>query len=269
MSKNATFRQYIDQMKFKLPEEFPNAKYVVIFALENKLAKANFQYQGKQHEIMISPGYYRTGITNDDLLNLIRNEIIKNDSYRIERARAIHLKLLAVRSGLARYGKNNISYVDGFGSFLALYAYYTDFDFKQSKLYEKKFLDQCTNCKICLNKCPTKAITEENLVIDVGNCVTLYNEIEKDFPEWLDPSAHNALFGCMRCQMYCPANKDGMNDILRFQDVTEEETTMLLEGRKDEELVKSLSEKLNIFTIETYDDYLPIIKRNLEVLLNQ
>jgi len=36
------------------------------------------------------------------------------------------LKTLAVRSGLAKYGRNNITYIDGMGSFYRLVAYYTD-----------------------------------------------------------------------------------------------------------------------------------------------
>jgi epoxyqueuosine reductase len=36
------------------------------------------------------------------------------------------LKRLAVRSGLARYGRNNVTYVEGMGSFLELSASLTD-----------------------------------------------------------------------------------------------------------------------------------------------
>jgi len=254
-------------MKFKVPDNFPTAKYVIILARENQLALANFNFNGKQHEIMIPPGYYGTGLKNEDLINLVQTEIIKEEGFRVENAQGFHQKLLAVRSGLARYGRNNISYVDELGSFLALSTYYTDFNFKNEVLYEKKMLDECENCNVCTKACPNNCITKDNFVINVDRCVTLYNEVDGEFPEWIDPRIHNALFGCMKCQMYCLANKLVMKNPIRFDDITEEETKILLTGEKNTTLLESISKKLHIPITSNEEYYLPVIKRNLSVLL--
>ena len=41
------------------------------------------------------------------------------------------MKLAAVRSGLAQYGRNNICYVEGMGSFFSFHAYLTDRVFEE------------------------------------------------------------------------------------------------------------------------------------------
>jgi len=267
LGKNKQFREYIDNMQFKIPEDFPTAKYVIVLAREEKLALVNVHYKDKKQEIMVSPSYYEIGIKSEDMINLIRNEIIKNNNYRIERARGLHLKLLAVRSGLTKYGRNNISYDDEFGSFLLLSAYYTDFDFQKEELYEKKMMDKCQNCKICIKACPTGCISEDNFVINVDRCIPLYNELEGEFPDWLDSKSHNALIGCMKCQMFCPVNSEAMKHPIKFEDLTEEETLVLLNADKNSSLLESISVKLHMPIATNTDDYLPALKRNLAILL--
>jgi len=267
ISTNSQFREYIENMKFEVPDNFPTAKYVVILAREDKLALVNFIFKGKKHEVMISPGYYQSGLKNEDLIDLIQTQIIKEKGFKVENAQELHLKLLAVRSGLTRYGRNNISYTNDLGSFLALSAYFTDFDFKNDVLHEKKMLDECGNCKICMKACPNNCISEDNFVINVDKCITLYNEVEGEFPNWIKPDTHNALFGCMKCQMFCVANKQVMKNPIRFDDITEEETNALLNGDKDITILESISKKLRISIASNADYYLPLIKRNLGVLL--
>ena len=73
--------------------------------------------------------------------------------------------------------------------------------------------------------------------------------------------------GCLRCQMYCPANKEAMKKILQFEDITEEESKMILEGKSEEKLVKSIGKKIKMYDDRTAEYYLPVIKRNLEALI--
>ena len=202
--------------------------------------------------------------------NLVSNEIIKESGYKIERSTKLHLKLLAVRSGLGKYGRNNICYVDEMGSLITLYAFFTDFQFEVDNWTEIQMMDFCKSCTICVNNCPTHAIPtspEENFVIKAGKCITLYNEIDGEFPQWIDLGAHNALEGCMRCQLTCPGNSKSIKLTERFEDVTEEETKMILEGNPDENLLNALSDKIKMFSPSYAEKKFPSFKRNLEVLL--
>jgi len=119
-----------------------------------------------------------------------------------------------------------------------------------------------------MNSCPNHCISEESFVIDAGRCVSLYNEIEGEFPEWISLQAHNALIGCMTCQSVCPANRSALATTRRLEDVTEEETRKILKGEPDQELLSSLSKKLgNIYPTRSAASF-QILTRNLKALLN-
>lgn len=269
LSNNNVFRSYIGNFKFQVPESFPDAKYIVVLAIEHNLAKVNFHLNGQKHEIIFSSPYHKLGVSVEEMGELVEKEIVKETGFKVEHNRAMHLKLLAVRSGLGRYGRNNICYVDGLGSFLSLYTFFTDYDFQVDNWHDLRMLDECEDCNICFDNCPTNAISEENFVIDIEKCIPLYNEIQGEFPEWFQSGIHSSLMGCIRCQQYCPANKKAIDKIIQLEDITEEETKMILDGRLEEKLAVSIGQKLKMFDNVKHAEYfLPIIKRNLEVLLD-
>ncbi|MFX0024685.1 MAG: 4Fe-4S double cluster binding domain-containing protein [Candidatus Hermodarchaeota archaeon] len=270
LSDNKTYRSYIDSKKFEIPETLPNAKSIVIIAIFSKPALVNFHLDGKKHEVIIPPNYYDDGTTFEDFEKLILTEIIKEPGYKTEFTNKLHVKLLAVRSGLGKYGRNNICYVDGWGSMINLFAYFTDYKFEEDNWNEIKMMDQCQKCSICENKCITGAIpnlSDENFVINAGNCISVYNEIEGIIPDWIPSYVHNALMGCMRCQEECPANMKVINIKEHLEDISEEETKMILNGSFNENLANSISKKLKMFSPTNANDYIPVIKRNLELLI--
>ena len=267
ISRHPVFRSYIDPMKFEVPKDFSEAKSVIVLAVFNKMMKVNFLYNGRVYPIVIPSGYYDNGITEDDLKGLIRKDLVKDPGYRLERARRIHLKLLAVRSGLGRYGRNNICYVDGMGSYLALSAFYTDAPLGRDDWGEIAMMDACRDCEICSGACPTGIIGRENFVIDVGRCLPLYNEVPGEFPNWMLPSMHNSLMGCMRCQLLCPENEKIPDSSATLEDVAEEETRKILNGTPDENLLRSLSRKLKDFSPATSKEEFPVFTRNLKALI--
>ena len=177
------------------------------------------------------------------------------------------LKRLAVRTGLGKYGRNNICYVDGMGSFLTLYAFFTDFSFDEDNWQEVELMNLCSNCKVCLKQCPTGSISEDNFVLDIERCIPLYNEVPGEFPDWIEPSSHNALMGCLRCQLPCPANGEALTKAQKLDSVSEEETEKILDGTFDDALSYSISEKLRMFPPEHASYFLPVIARNLRVLI--
>ena len=272
LSDNKVYRSYIDTKKFEIPENIPNAKFIIVIAVFGKLGLVNFNLDGKKHEVMVPPNYYDDGLEIEDLEKIILKKIINEPGYKIEYTNKLHLKLLAVRSGLGKYGSNNICYVDKMGSMLSLFAFFTDFQFKEDNWSKIRMMNQCENCTICIKTCPTGAIpkpNDENFVIKVDNCLPVYNEIRGIIPDWIPSKAHNALIGCMKCQLPCPGNRDALKITRRFEEISERETKMILDGKIDEKLVKFLSMKLKMFSPSDADRMLPVIKRNLQFLLSQ
>jgi len=269
VSNNPVFRSYIENQQHQLPESFPDAKSIIVMAVFTPLMTATFHYQGSIHEILV-PHYYDDGITEDQLKNTILNNIIGDNQYRVENAKMhVLLKRLAIRTGLGKYGRNNLCYVEGMGSFLKLFAFFTDFSFEEDNWKEAEMMDSCANCKVCLKQCPTGSISEDNFVINIERCIPLYNEVPGEFPDWIDPNSHNSLMGCMSCQLPCSANIEVSTKTQKLDPVSEQETKKILEGCLDDELIQSLSEKLRMFKPEDASYFFPVISRNLQVLLRK
>jgi len=155
------------------------------------------------------------------------------------------VKLLAARSGLARYGRNNIAYVEGMGSFLRLLAFYSDLPCANDYWQQPQALDECANCRACTNMCPSGAIDPDQFQLRADRCLTFHNESPQAFPSWIQESWHHCLIGCMKCQDSCPLNKDLQSWKERFAEFTEAETTALLSGVKSSELPASVITKFS------------------------
>jgi epoxyqueuosine reductase len=267
LSNNKTYRGYIQNKQFKTPEKFPDAKSLIIMAIPNKPMQVRFHLNGKTHETTLPPQYHDDGLTDETIQETIQQQIIKKPGFKLEKTRDIHLKLTAVRSGLGKYGRNNLCYVSGMGSLLKLVAYFTDYELPDN-WNNIEMMPLCRNCKICMKTCPNGCITEENFVINVGRCLSLYNEIEGIFPKWIKPAVHNVLIGCMKCQAPCPANKNVITQTGRLEDITEQETKKILNGKPDPKLLKTLSKKLRDFYPAQSAESFTIFTRNLKALLN-
>jgi epoxyqueuosine reductase len=260
LADNPVYRSYIDNKALRVPESFPDARFVVITAWPTPHLVATFIHEGRRREVTIPSGYWSDGSTPDQHRALVTTAV--GPGARVEPAKGLFLKTLAVASGLARYGRNNISYVPGMGTCHALAAYWTDHPCEDS-FGELAFLDRCADCGVCRGRCPTGAIRADHVVIDAGRCVTLYNEVEGAFPDWIPPGAHNALVGCLRCQEACPQNLAEAPPPVRADDVTEDETRMLLSGTPEPALLASVKTKLH----DAVDaDSYATISRNLRAL---
>jgi epoxyqueuosine reductase len=264
---NERYRGYVSPDRFTLPENFLDARFIVILAHFTPLMIVDFLLNNKKYEAMLPPECYYSGMTNDTWIKLIEEEIIKQPGYRIEAIEPIPLKRLAVRSGLGRYGRNNICYVDEMGSFVTLCGFLTDFEFAEDNWQEVTMMDDCGSCRICMLECPCDCIREENFVIDAPKCISWYNERNGEFPGWMDPDIHNALLGCMKCQMSCPANDRAMEFTGRFEDIPQEDTKNILSGTIDEAALEAISKIFGPFTENELEDFTPILKRNLSVLI--
>ncbi len=256
-----------------MPEDFPEAKSIIIVAKATPIAYIDFEYKGKTHTITIPPQYFDDGTKVEEIIEYLRNELFKNKDtskkYEIKVAKQIFLKSLAVRSGLAKYGRNNISYVGEMGSFHYLFAFFTNYVPEHYDWTDRKLMDTCENCKICERMCPTSALRDGRFLVDVDKCITLYNEVDGGFPDIFPQNDHNSLMGCIRCQYSCPGNAISKKNSVKLESIDEEETNMILRGEMNDKLIRSISTKLKMFKYEQHKEMLPIIRRNLKVLLNE
>ncbi len=180
-------------------------------------------------------------------------------------------KLLAVCAGLARYGRNNIAYVDGWGSFVELVACVSEIAPGADPWTGPLALARCETCEACRRACPSGAIGEDRFLVHCELCLTLHNESEQPLPSWIRPAWHNCLVGCLRCQRVCPedlALRDAVAETAVFD---ERETGLLVAGITRELLTgeAGLREKLDELGLLGYDDeFLGVtLARNLRVLL--
>jgi epoxyqueuosine reductase len=264
-------KMYLDQiapLNFKAPDDFSNAKSVVVVAAYSKNMYSNFWLDGTSHRIMIPFQYYNDDLNADKLKAIIQKDVIKTPGRRImDISSKVPLKLLAARSGLGRYARNSLVFVDGMGSYNMLYAFLTDHPFAEDNWTNLEILDECNRCHACERTCPTRCINRWNYSVNIDKCLTLYNENPGEFPNYILGSMHHALMGCMKCKEPCPAN-EGIAELSgKLEDVTEEETRKILKGNPDDALIKSLQRKLRQFKATASKEQFPILKRNLSVLI--
>jgi epoxyqueuosine reductase len=262
LTANKTWRRYIGSFQYAPPRDLPSARSLIVMATPLKIAKIIFNAAGRKHTVLIPSGYIDDGLKLADYQNMLYQNGIAAKGSKLERAR-LPLKQLAVRSGLATYGKNNITFVDGYGSYHQLLAFYSEQEL-EDHWGRLKTLRLCKGCTVCMKACPTQAIRESNFVIDPEKCITLYNELPDPLPDWVPDNAHNALVGCLKCQYTCPGNEELKNNVWDLGEVSEAETALLLENRTDAQNERSLRAKLQ--RISGGDD-LPYIARNLKLVL--
>jgi epoxyqueuosine reductase len=210
---------------------------------------------------VIIPPTYNFAIDND-VADLLKADL-EPQGYQLQKVR-LPDKLLAVRSGLAQYGKNNISYVKGMGSFQRPVVFISDLPCEADSWGEPTVLEQCEKCSACMKACPTDAIGSDRFQLYAERCLTFHNERPNDFPDWLSPAWHNCLVGCMICQKVCPANKDVVKWIEAGASFDDEETELILKGVSEERLPREASEKLKKQGMMRYYD---VLGRNLRVLI--
>jgi epoxyqueuosine reductase len=114
-------------------------------------------------------------------------------------------KAWAVRAGLGWIGKHSNLITREYGSWVFLGELILNLDLVYDTEQEA---DHCGSCTLCLETCPTGAITEP-YVVDSNKCIS-YATIELRADEMPVDVAENArgwLYGCDICQDVCPWNR--------------------------------------------------------------
>jgi epoxyqueuosine reductase len=146
-------------------------------------------------------------------------------------------KAWAARAGLGWIGKHTNLITQDYGSWVFIGELLLNLELAYDT---EQVEDHCGTCTLCIEACPTQAISEP-YVVDSNRCIS-YATIElraPDLPEDVAGHLEGWLYGCDICQDVCPWN--------RFQQPTDEARFAPRAG----EVAANLSDILAL-TPETY-----------------
>lgn len=146
-------------------------------------------------------------------------------------------KAWAVRAGLGWIGKHTNLITPEYGSWVFLGELLLNLELEYD---QEQVADHCGTCTLCLEACPTAAITEP-YVVDARACLS-YATIElraAEIPAPLADKMEGWLYGCDICQDVCPWN--------RFEQPTAEQRFEPREGN-----VNAVLTEIGKLTPETY-----------------
>jgi epoxyqueuosine reductase len=224
---------------FRYPDaaSITGSERVVVVAVPSPIGILPVTVAGRTIDLRLPPTYIRYNATFRDVLDdMNKNALGPGAEAEILKA---PLKSLAAHMGLAVYGRNNITYVPGFGSGHQLCGYIVRTGKRPVKRRAKArgreaALERCSTCKACIKACPTGAIREDRFLISAERCFTLVSESRSPIPSWAKPPKRAiCLIGCMDCQLVCPENKGRLKTVPSGVEFTAEETAAVIEaGRR-------------------------------------
>jgi epoxyqueuosine reductase len=219
-------------------EIFPQARSVVVVALN--------YFTPYQHQQTSATGKVSRYAWGDDYHDVVKEKLlsllawIKEQEPRAEGKVCVDIqptmdKAWAVRAGLGWLGKHSNVITPEHGSWVFIGELLLNLDLEHDS---QRMEDHCGTCTLCIDACPTAAITEP-YVVDSNKCIS-YATIELRAPELpAEMDLAGWLYGCDICQDVCPWN--------RFEQATDETRFAPREGNVDVEL-----EEIMELTPESY-----------------
>lgn len=194
---------------------FPGARSIIVVALNYYTQGEHYSAQttGKVSRYAWGDDYH--DVLGDKLRNLLA--WIKEQRPEAEGKVCVDIqpvmdKAWAVRAGLGWLGKHTNVITPEFGSWVFIGELLLNLELDY---YSDRIEDHCGTCTLCIDACPTQAITEP-YVVDSTKCIS-YGTIELRDPELPVEMSDNLVgwfYGCDICQDVCPWN--------RFEQVTPE-----------------------------------------------
>jgi len=172
----AFFEEYLAKFRYLEGSSIKGPKWVIMVTVPSPTSVLSFKLAGRTIDALIPPTYVRyNAIFQVVLDDMTRNALGGHIEAEILKA---PLKSLAVHMGLVSYGRNNISYAAGLGSYYQLCAYLVGTRERLAKGSHKAGepetrLDRCPTCTACVKACPTGAIREDRVLISYERCFTL------------------------------------------------------------------------------------------------
>lgn len=191
------------EKRFNPSSLLPNCKSVIVVTY-------NYLTASQQKSSLYRTAKY-TWITDyhilvNNLLQVVADrliEVMPMMNYKITvDSSTISEKNWAVRAGIGCFGKNGLIHNDK-GSFFVIGTLLID-QICDNYDTPHQFSD-CGNCNLCVNNCPTNAITEP-FKVDATKCISYLNT-EYKTPDFNNLAKEKFIFGCDICQDVCPKNK--------------------------------------------------------------
>lgn len=194
---------------------FPEARSVVVVALN--------YYTPNQHEENPATGKVSRYAWGDDYHDVMTQKLrallawIKEHDPQAEGKVCVDIqpamdKAWAARAGLGWIGKHSNVITPEYGSWVFIGELLLNLDLE----YDVEGIeDHCGTCTLCIDACPTAAITEP-YVVDSNKCIS-YATIElraPELPSSIEQNLSGWMYGCDICQDVCPWN--------RFEQVTDD-----------------------------------------------
>jgi epoxyqueuosine reductase len=212
---------------------FPQARSVIVVALN--------YYTLHRHEDDTATGKISRYAWGDDYHEVLGEKLkkllawIKEEWPEAEGKTCVDIqpvmdKAWAVRAGLGWIGKHSNLITKDYGSWVFLGELLLNLELEYDYA---RVEDHCGSCTLCLEACPTSAITEP-YVVDSRKCIS-YATIElrrPELPSEVSANMQGWLYGCDICQDVCPWN--------RFEQPTDEERFEPREGNVNANLSQLL-----------------------------
>ena len=212
---------------------FPMARSVVVVAKNYYTSSThmNDPATGKVSRYAWGDDYHEVvGSGLRSLLSWIKAEIPEAEGKVCVDIQPMMDKAWAERAGLGWIGKHTNLITPEYGSWVfigeLLLTIELDYD-------NQRIEDHCGSCTLCIDACPTQAISEP-YVVNSNKCIS-YATIELRDAEIPNAVAENLggwLYGCDICQDVCPWN--------RFEQLTDESRFQPREGNVNLNLIDAL-----------------------------
>ena len=261
-----------DDEKYIPPDINFEPQSIITITIPNPKVLLEFRYKGISIPCILPPHYSNWHSKNEQALHYLQ-DYLSHHGYSVAMVITLPQKMLAVHTGLALYGRNNICYSPEFGSHMQIMTYISDFPCTEDVWLPLQRMEACDKCNACVTSCPTGVISYDHHIINSDKCITLVNEFPENypngFPEWINEKAHNSIIGCSICQDCCPCNAHNEMNTTAGVKFTEEETMEVLNNNNNTSYTDSVSAKL--ITLGMLPEYTKplVLSRNLTALVNK